>query len=260
MKASLHLFIVSVFLLFTCGALIPTAVSMAADDGVVDFLDDEFYENELDSVQVGDPLEPFNRAMFKLNDFTYTWVFNPVATGYSHIVPWDIRAAVGNFFYNLQEPVRVVNALLQARFSDAGTLLVRFVVNSTGGVAGLGDPAGRELGFKAVDATLGETLGVWGIGDGFYLVVPFYGSTTLRDFTGDMVDGLVMSPYYWWADGLEEVAAIYLGKELNKLSLHLGEYEELKQLSFDPYIAIRNGFFQYRKKIRDYSTPSYEDK
>ena len=260
MKASLRLFIVTVCLLFaTTTVVIPTTVSLAADDGGVDFLDDEFYESELDSVEVGDPLEPFNRAMFQFNDFTYTWVFNPVATGYSNIVPTDIRGAVGNFFYNLQEPVRFVNAMLQARFSDAGTLLVRFAINTTGGIAGLGDPAGRELGFKAVDATLGETLGVWGIGDGFYLVVPFYGPSTLRDISGTLVDGLVMSPYYWWADSWVEVSAIYLTKELNKLSLHLGEYEELKQLSFDPYIAIRNGYFQYRKKIRDYSTPSYED-
>ena len=259
MKASLRLFIVTVCLLFATAVLIPPAVSLAGD-GVVDFLDDEFYESELDSVEIGDPLESFNRAMFELNDFTYIWVFNPVATGYSHIMPTDIRGAVGNFFYNLQEPVRFLNSILQGRFSDAGTALVRFVINTTGGVAGLGDPAGRELGFKAIDATLGETLGVWGIGDGFYLVVPFYGPTTLRDFSGDMVDGLVLSPYYFWADGLEEITAIYLVKELNKLSLHLGEYEDMKKLSFDPYVALRNGYFQYRKKIRDYNTPSYEDK
>ena len=259
MKASLRLFIVTACLLFATAALIPPAVSLAAGDGVVDFLDDEFYESELDSVEVGDPLEPFNRAMFKFNDFTYTWVFNPVATGYSHIVPWDIRGALGNFFYNLEEPLRFVNAILQGRFSDAGTVLVRFVVNTTGGVAGLGDPAGRELGFTAIDATLGETLAVWGIGDGFYLVVPFYGPTTLRDFSGDMVEGLALSPYYYWANGFEEKIVIYLGVELNKLSLHLGEYEDMKKLSFDPYVALRNGYFQYRKKIRDYSIPSYEE-
>ena len=259
MKIFQRVYIVGFCLLLTCGLLFSPAQSLAADDGVVDYLDDAFYERELDSVQIGDPLESFNRVVFKFNDFTYTWVFNPVATGYSNIVPLDIRTAAGNFFYNLQEPVRCLNALLQGRFSDAGTLLVRFLVNTTGGVAGLGDPAGRELGFTAVDATLGETLGVWGIGDGFYLVVPFYGPSTLRDFSGTVVDGLGLTPYYWWADSWVEVSAIYLGKELNKLSLHLGEYEDLKKLSFDPYIALRNGYFQYRKQIRDFPAPSEDN-
>ena len=250
----------AVFCLVFGTVTITPVISRAADDGSVDFLSDDFYDEEPADETTGDPLEPFNRAMFHFNDFTFTWVFNPVAKGYSHVVPEDIRGSVGNFFYNLQEPMRCINALLQGRFSDAGTLLVRFLINTTGGIAGLGNPAGRELGFKAVDASLGETLGVWGIGDGFYLVVPFYGPSTLRDLSGDIVDGLAMSPYYFWADGWEETAGIYLGKEVNKLSLHLGEYEELKKMSFDPYIAIRNGYFQHRKRMRDLHHPMYEEK
>lgn len=229
-------------------------VHAVADDGV-DFLSDEFYFDEPASVEVGDPLESFNRAMFEFNDVTYTYVFNPVAEGYSEVVPYDIRDVIWNFFKNLEAPVRFVNCLLQGRFSDAGTVFVRFVVNTTGGVAGLGDPAGRELGFERIDATLGETLATWGIGDGFYLVVPFYGSTTLRDFTGTVVDGLAMTPYYTFTDDFGVMTGIYLGKETNKLSLHLGEYEEMKKISFDPYIALRNGYFQYRKKLRDHNVP-----
>ncbi len=258
MRALFRFFIFAFCLLFATIIVVPAAESLAADDSAVDFLDDEFYDSEPTSEDVGDPLESFNRAMFTFNDFTFTWFFNPVATGYSHVVPYDIRQAAGNFFYNLQEPVRFINSILQGRFSDAGTALVRFVINTTGGVAGLGDPAGRELGFEAIDATLGETLGVWGIGDGFYLVVPFYGPSTLRDFSGDMVDGLALSPYYFWADTWEEIIAIYLGKELNKLSLHLGEYEDMKKLSFDPYVALRNGYFQYRKRIRDHNIQLYD--
>ncbi len=247
------------FILTGCGILfVGIGVSYAADPGEVDFLDDAFYDSEPKATQTGDPLEPFNRVMFTFNDYAYTWVLDPMASGYSNVLPWDIRIAVGNFFYNLQEPVRMANALLQGRVGDAGTLLVRFAVNTTGGIAGFGDPAGREMGFKAVDATLGETLATWGVGDGFYLVVPMYGPTTLRDFTGTVVDGLGVSPYYYWADGWEESFAIYLGKELNKLSLHLGEYENMKKLSFDPYVAIRDSYFQYRKKLRDYAVPDQE--
>ncbi len=252
MKYIIQIYIISL-LCAVCLIACPLTVALAADDEVIDFLDDAFYdEEETEQTKVPDPLEPLNRWMFSFNDYSYTWVLEPVASGYSYVVPPDIRHSVDNFFYNLQEPVRCLNALAQARFSDAGTMALRFLVNSTGGVAGLGDPAGRELGLKAVDATLGETLGVWGVGDGFYMVVPMYGPTTLRDFTGTTIDSLALSPYYIWADGWEESMGIYLGKELNKLSLFLGDYEKMKQLSFDPYIAIRNGYFQTRTQIRNY--------
>ncbi len=223
-----------------------------AEDASVDFLSDDFYEDEPETIEVGDPLEPMNRAIFSFNDLTYTWVFDPVARGYAGVLPEDVRNSVWYFFNNLQEPVRFINALLQGRFRDAGRLLARFLVNSTIGVFGLTDPAAQELELPPIEASLGETLATWGIGDGFYLVVPFFGSSTLRDFSGTVVDGLMLTPYYTWADSFEEIATIYVGKEVNKASLHLGEYEELKKLTFDPYIALRNGYFQYRKKLRDH--------
>jgi phospholipid-binding lipoprotein MlaA len=226
-------------------------VSAAAGEPV-DFLSDDFYEDEPADIEVNDPIEPFNRAMFQFNDKTYTYIFNPVAEGYSAVVPIDIRGIIDNFFRNLEEPVRFLNCLLQGRFSDAGSVFVRFLSNSTIGVGGLVDFADRELGFEPVDATLGETMGVWGIGDGFYLVVPFFGSSTLRDFTGTIIDGLALTPYYTYIDNWNVKTGIYAGKTTNELSLHLGEYEDLKKLSFDPYIALRNGYFQYRKKIRDH--------
>ena len=237
-----------------CGLLLTLArPCSSADENAVDFLSDDFYEDETASIETDDPLESFNRAMFQLNDTTYTYVFNPVAEGYSKVVPSDIRGAIWNFFRNLEEPVRFINCLLQGRISDAGTVLVRFLINTTGGVAGLGDPAGREFGFKRVEATFGETMATWGIGDGLYLVVPFYGPSTLRDFTGTVIDGFGMTPYYTFTDDIGVMGGIYLGKETNKLSMNLGEYEEFKKLSFDPYIALRNGYFQRRKKLGDHS-------
>ncbi|NOQ46945.1 MAG: VacJ family lipoprotein [Desulfobulbaceae bacterium] len=229
----------------------PSAAGAAEDE--VDFLSDEFYEDDSEFVSVNDPIEPFNRAMFTFNDRAYFWVLNPVATGYSYVLPDGVRGAIWKFFNNLEEPVRAVNCLLQARFSDAGLVLFRFVVNSTCGMFGLGDPAGREMGVTSIEATLGETMATWGIGDGFYLVMPLFGSTTLRDFTGTVIDGLALTPYYMWTDDWGVKTGIYAGKETNKLSLHLGEYEDLIELSFDPYVSLRNGYFQYRKRLRDHS-------
>jgi len=238
------------FLLFAPLPVVHTVYAASGDE--VDFLSDDFYEDEPEIEEVGDPIEPFNRAMFQFNDHAYTYVFKPVAQGYAAVVPLDIRGIIDNFFRNLEEPVVFINCLLQGRLSDAGSALVRFVANSTIGVGGLVDFADREIGFEPVDASLGETLGVWGIGDGFYLVVPFFGPSTLRDFTGDIVDSLAMTPYYTHIDSWGGKIGIYAEKTTNEISLHLGEYEDLKKLSFDPYVALRNSYFQYRKKLRDH--------
>ena len=82
-------------------------------------------------------------------------------------------------------------------------------------------------------------------------MVPLYGPSTIRDFTGTMIDGLGLTPYYSWSDDFSVIAGTYAGKETNKISMHLGEYEELKQVFFDPYVGFRNAYFQHRTKIRD---------
>lgn len=229
--------------------LLPSAAANAAE---IDFLSDDFYEYDDVSREAGDPLEPVNRVIFRFNDKMYIYVMEPVATLYASAVPLDLRECIFNFFRNLEEPVRFLNALLQGRFSDSGEVLTRFLINSTLGIYGLGDAATRVFDVPPVEATLGETLAVWGVGDGAYLVVPFYGSSTIRDFTGTVVDGLGV-PYYSWTDDYYDMGAVYAGKETNKLSIHLGEYEELKSVLFDPYISFRNAYFQYRSKVRGQS-------
>ncbi len=240
------------YCVFCCGLFLVSVQSGYGGNDEVDLLSDDFYEIEYEFIEFADPLEPFNRTMFKFNDTTYTYIFNPVAEGYAYVVPCDIRGCVDNFFRNLEEPVRFFNCLLQGRISDAGTVLVRFVVNTLGGVAGFGDLAGRELGFLPVEASLGETFAVWGIGDGPYLVVPFYGPSTIRDFTGSVIEGLTMTPYYSFTDNRWVTTGIHFGRETNTLSLNLGVYEKIKRLSFDPYVAIRSGFFQHRERLRDH--------
>jgi phospholipid-binding lipoprotein MlaA len=248
MKTFLHVFL---FCLVLCG-------SAKAEE--TNALDDSFYEDAPVEETVPDPFEHFNRLMFQFNDVTYTWVMEPVASSYSRTVPEDIRQVTDNFFYNLQEPVRFVNTLLQLRFADAGTVLARFAINTIGGVGGLGDVAGQEFGFKRVEAGLGETLETWGVTDGFYLVVPVLGATTLRELAGTTVDGLSTTPYYFFADTWQEGTLIYMGKRLNNLSLRLNDYKGLKELTIDPYKAFRDSYFQYRKQARKHSAPSADEK
>ncbi|MCI5132407.1 MAG: VacJ family lipoprotein, partial [Candidatus Electrothrix sp. EH2] len=136
----------------------------------------------------------------------------------------------------------------QVRFSDAGTLFARFALNTIGGVGGLGDPA-TELGFDKTEATFCQTLDSWGVPDGVFLMIPIMGPATLRDVSGRIVDRFSLSPlYYNWAEGWEESVSIFMGKEVNSLSLHLGEYEAMKEMSFDPYLAVRDGFYQSRRQ------------
>lgn len=232
----------------------PTPVMGA--NGAVDFLSDDFYSEEAESDIFYDPLEPVNRIVFTFNDTLFVWVMEPVATFYSEIVPEDLRGCINNFFWNLQEPLRFVNSLLQGRFSESINVLGRFVINSTLGIYGLADAAGVDFGIKPVDATLGQTFETWGIGDGFYLVIPLYGPSTFREITGDVVDAIGMTPYYSWTDDLVVAGTIYVGKETNKLSLHLGEYEEWTKLLFDPYVSFRNAYFQYRRTARYRSRPA----
>lgn len=141
----------------------------------------------------------------------------------------------------------MINTLLQSRFSDTGTLLARFAVNSIGGVAGLGDP-GASLGFQRVDARFGQTLDSWGVPDGIFLIVPVLGPTTLRDFSGRLVDACSVSYLFSWTAGQKDLNSIFAGKYVNNLSLHLGKYEQMKEISVDPYTALRDGFYQHRKQ------------
>ena len=236
-------------LVFVAAFLLTTTPAQA-----VDLLDDASYE-DTPGATVADPIEPLNRAFFAFNDKFYLWVMDPVATGYSMVLPADIRGCVDNFFNNLAEPVRAVNCLLQGRFSDTGIVLGRFVINSIFGVFGLADAAAHEFKLEPVHAAFGETLAVWGIGDGIYLVVPFYGPSTARDIVGVGVDTFAMTTYYPWHDDDMTMLSLSVGNRVNTTSLHLGEYQDMKSMSFDPYVAFRNGYFQLRSKRRQHGQP-----
>ena len=157
-----------------------------------------------EQVTIADPWEPFNRAMFTFNDRLYFWVLKPVAEGYSAVLPEPARVSVGNFFSNLRSPIRFVNCVLQANFIGAATELFRFMLNSTIGLAGLFDPAGgEEIGLVRQDEDFGQTLGSYGVGQGFYIVWPFLGPSSPRDTVGMIGDYFsypisYLDPWYVW--------------------------------------------------------------
>lgn len=211
---------------------------------------DEDFDDE-DAMLIADPLEPFNRAMFAFNDRVYFYVLKPAVRVYRH-VPQPARISVGNFFHNLRAPVRIVNSLLQLKLVDAGNELLRFGVNTTFGIAGLFDPARKYLEIRPVEEDFGQTLGRYGVGQGFYLVLPFTGSTTLRDGVGGLADSIYLDPVVFYPDDPWVTAGLLTYDRINMFSLDRDTYETIKREAFDPYAFIRDAYVQQRKaKVED---------
>lgn len=207
---------------------------------------EEWPEDELPEVSmIPDPLEPMNRAFFVFNDKAYFWVFKPVAEGYQFIMPDVMRISIRNFFTNLSMPIRFVSSLLQGKFQSAGIILLRFAVNTTAGFAGFQDVARQALNYPVQDEDLGQVFAFYGMGPVCYLNLPFLGASSLRDF-GGWIGGLYLNPMDyiiedWWPNiGCRTLDMV------NKTSLRIGEYEALKDASLDPYVAMRDAYFQYR--------------
>lgn len=221
-----------------CGAEAPF------DDEFNDEFDDEFEDENV--LRTFDPLCPYNRFMFEVNDRLYFWVMKPIASGYGKIVPEGGRLAVNRFFKNIAFPVRFINNLLQLKIKNAAVEFARFGVNSTVGVLGFGDPATRYLSLKTCNEDFGQTLGRYGLGGGFHLVLPFLGPSNLRDAIGRIPD-YFLSPI-GYVEPVTASMAIRVYEQENYLSLHIGEYESLKKDALDPYTFMRDVYEQNRQK------------
>jgi len=206
--------------------------------------------NTAEAVQpIPDPIERFNRFFFKVNDKLYFWVFKPVAQGYGWVLPRSARLSVQNFFWNVYSPVRMVNCGLQGEFKEASVELSRFGINTTIGVAGLFDPAKKWFHLEMKDEDFGQTIGCYK-GPGFYLTLPFAGSTSLRDGIGSFVDRCIVPSFYVlthysfpYVYGAEILGAV------NRTSLRIGEYEALKRAALDPYVSVRDAYNQHREDL-----------
>jgi phospholipid-binding lipoprotein MlaA len=215
----------------------------ASEESLFGEFEDEFQQVTL----VADPLEPYNRAIFYFNDKLYFWVINPLAKGYNVVIPSVARIGVKNFFSNLMTPARLVSCILQGRGTAAGTELGRFAVNTTFGVLGFWDPALIYLEWEIQDEDLGQTLGAYGIGNGFFIVWPILGASTLRDSVG-FVGDLYLNPL-WLIDSTAWSVGLGIYRRFNDLSFRIGEYETIKKAAIDPYRAVRDGYIQFRNAL-----------
>lgn len=200
---------------------------------------------------IADPLEPMNRVFFHFNDKLYFWFLKPIALGYGKAVPEELRFSIRNFFENLSMPIRAVNCILQGDIKGFGSELSRFVVNSTLGVAGFGDPAKQLFGIDMEDEDLGQTFGFYGLGPAFYINWPVLGPSSVRDTVG-LVGDSFLSPMYYAVDATKYKIAIKGFEQVNSTSLRIGDYESLKKSALDPYISLRDAYHQHRQhKIKE---------
>jgi phospholipid-binding lipoprotein MlaA len=192
-----------------------------------------------------DPWEPFNEKMFWFNrEVLDRFVLKPVATAWDFVLPTPVQKGVHNVFDNLAVVRRVVNNALQLKFAGAAKEAARFTINSTIGIVGFFDVAKEGFGIEQSDQDMGLTLGVWGIGPGPFLILPFLPPLTVRDGIGFAVD-TAMTPYIYfvpWYGTLGMTAT----NMVNERSLNLDSFERVAESTVDLYGAVRNAYLQKR--------------
>ena len=195
-----------------------------------------------------DPWHRFNEKTFDFNfRILDRYVMKPIAKAWDWLLPDPVQHSLERAFANLEMPRRCVNNLLQARPRDAGEEVGRFLVNTTAGVAGLFDVAGR-IGLHAHDADTGQTFGVWGIGPGPYLVVPLMAPMTIRDGIGLAADGAMDPLGYVLAVPLAVSLATTAVRRVNERSLTPEAFEHVEETVIDLYSAVRNAYLQRRRR------------
>ena len=205
-----------------------------------------------------DPLEPLNRKVFAFNLLVDRVLLKPIAQAYVRIVPAPGRDGLRNFLKNLKEPIVFVNNLFQGEFRRAGRTSERFAINSTVGIAGLLDLAGRH-GLERQTGDFGQTLYVWGVGEGPYLVLPVIGPSNPRDAVGSGVDVYLdplryLARKYNYPTGLSIAEAVAAG--IDERSRNLDTLDELQRESVDYYAALRSLFRQHRDGELRHGQPS----
>lgn len=188
-----------------------------------------------------DPWESFNRRVFVFNDTLDRYALKPIAQGYDTITPEPVQTGVGNFFSNLDEVRTIINSGLQWKWANAGTASGRFLLNSTLGVGGLLDPA-SEMGWNAREEDFGQTLAVWGVGEGPFVVLPLLGGRTLRHAGGLPAD-MYADPLTY----LEDDATRYGLRFLNLVDYRASVLDQEALIRGDRYSFLRDTYLQRRR-------------
>lgn len=196
---------------------------------------------------VNDPIEPLNRMIFAINGAVDALVLRPVTAVYRQFTPEFLQVSVTNVLRNLRAPVTLANDLLQGDLARAEVTASRFFVNSTVGFLGMGDPA-AGMGLAHHEEDFGQTLGVWGAGEGFYLVLPLLGPSNPRDTVGIAVD-YVLDPVRYAMRAMDADALIYARAGTSAVDARSRNWhviDDVQRTSLDPYATMRSLYRQQR--------------
>jgi phospholipid-binding lipoprotein MlaA len=188
-----------------------------------------------------DPYEDFNRSVFSFNKLIDEYIAEPVVQVYTLVTPRFVQTGIGNFFSNLKDINVVLNDLMQAKFLQSGEDTGRFLLNTTIGLGGLFDIA-SEIGLPKHDEDFDQTFAVWGIPQGPYLVLPFFGPTTGRGISGGILDAAANPTTYVGAP-------IQLLNMLNARANADGSLKLIDEAALDPYVFTRESYLQFRKNL-----------
>lgn len=231
--------LVSAFML--CAFAAPSSAADAAQPYTAAQAETDGYDD------VNDPIEPVNRFIFGFNELVQAWVLRPATEVYRIFIPPPIRQVIGNMIDNVRSPVILANDLLQGETDRAWETTQRFAINTTIGVGGMFDWA-TDFGIPKHNEDFGQTLAVWGVGEGFYLVLPVFGPSNPRDAVGKVVDRF-FDPlsFYLASENLEAAQYARLSTEaVDEYGGVVDELEELKRTSVDYYAALRSLYRQRR--------------
>lgn len=205
-------------------------------------------------IKAKDPYEGFNRAMYKFNEKTDKYILKPLAKGYRAITPKPVSKGISNFFSNLHDPAIMLYNFLQGKPKEGASDLGRFLVNSTIGIAGLFDVA-TKMGLEKHNEDFGQTLAVWGVSDGPYLVLPFFGPSNIRDGASIPMDWYIYPPNHMEEQSTRNKLLVVEVVDRRAQLLDAGDILE-QAAGADPYIFVREAFRQRRlSQIYDGNPP-----
>ena len=193
-----------------------------------------------------DPFESVNRVIYTVNDKVDRAVFKPLAQGYEFVLPVQVRSCVSNVFGNIADVPASLNNFLQGKFRDGGSDICRIGVNTTVGVLGCFDVASK-WGFEKHNEDFGQTLGVWGVPSGPYLVLPLFGPSTFRDGGALIVDAYI-DPL-GFANDVPVRNSAYGVRLIDKRAQALDTTNFIDNAALDPYVFVRDAYLSRRRSL-----------
>lgn len=200
--------------------------------------------------EINDPIEPFNRLMWSFNENLYDYALEPVARGYSKVVPEKLRGLVKNFFSNIASPIHLVSSIIQGNKEKAGRSIGRFLVNTTFGMGGLFDPASSIFKMEKVNEDLDQALGYYNVPSGPFIMLPILGPTTLRGVVGK-IPQIFLGPEFLLGIPVLPATGARGAETINDVSLNLDRKDDLDLFAIDPYTSVKDYYYQRQKVLID---------